>query len=129
LQRLYQLFVEGFIEVVDRTETTPSSESETATAKMNRAAVMDSPTDLNPSEGLPSLGLDGIVPTALPPQFIHESRNLSSIEKYLLTLCDGTRDLKRITTVAPIQSRVVVATIQSLSDRGWLSVNPAGADH
>jgi hypothetical protein len=56
--------------------------------------------------------LEGVFPIALPPEFVQESGNLSIIEKYLLTLCDGKRDLQWITEVAPVQSQVVVKTIQ-----------------
>jgi hypothetical protein len=65
----------------------------------------------------------------MPPEFIQESGNLSIIEKYLLTLCDGTRDLQRITTVAPVQSQLVVETIRSLQNRGWLQAMPPLSDH
>jgi len=58
-----------------------------------------------------------------------EDEALSVVEKYIITLCDGTRDLQRITAVAPIQSHVVINTIQSLTDRGWLKASAGAADN
>jgi Domain of unknown function (DUF4388) len=118
IQRLHQLVVEGFLEVVDRPETTPAGAADLVSKGMP-APVAAASVDL----------LDGIFPIALPLEYTQQSRNLSIVEKYLLTLCDGTRDLQRITAVAPVQSQVVVDTIRSLKDRGWLKAGPVVADH
>ena len=129
IQRLHQLFLEGFIDVIDRIEATPSSELELLGDGIHTPEVAESSGSVTPDRVEPCGMPEGIIPEALPFEFIHGSQNLSTIEKYLLTLCDGTRDLRRITTVAPLQSQVIVDTIQSLRDRGWLKANAAASDH
>jgi ketosteroid isomerase-like protein len=113
VQRLHQLFLERFIEVVELGEPSPSSESETVAPAIR--------ADADSAEPLGAL--EGIIPVSAPPEFVRASRNLSIVEKYLLTLCDGTRDVRKIRAIAPIQSQVVLDTIQSLSDRGWLKAS------
>jgi hypothetical protein len=129
IQRLHQLFLEGFIEVVEGDETMPSSASDSASNSIQTLEAMQASFRVDPSRVALSSALEGIIPIAMPPEFIQESGNLSIIEKYLLTLCDGTRDLQRITTVAPVQSQLVVETIRSLQNRGWLQAMPPLSDH
>jgi hypothetical protein len=119
LQRLHQLLAEGFIEAVEVVEPVPSTMDE----------LVDRPAldDAAPIEAWDAI--QGFVPVALPAEYTQKSPNLSTIEKYLLTLCDGTRDLQGITTVAPIQSSVVVDTLRALKERGWLKESPAASNH
>ena len=129
IQRLYQLFLEGFIEVVECDEPMPSRVSDVARDALQRPEAMQASIRVNPTRVELSSALQGIIPIAMPPEFIQDSGNLSIIEKYLLTLCDGTRDLQRIATVAPVHSQLVVETIQSLQNRGWLQSMPQLSDH
>jgi hypothetical protein len=119
IQRLYQLFVEGFIEVLERPETATSHDLAVANDDLTFAAA-DPPR--------PEM-MEGVIPIALPSEIVQESGNLSIVEKYLLTLCDGTRDVQRIAAVAPVQAHVVMRTIQSLQTRGWLQALPPLSDH
>jgi hypothetical protein len=129
VQRLYQLFVEGFIEVVELGEPMVSSNRDVAGAGVHATDAADKAI-LKHSTLVEDWGaLEGVVPIALSPEFVQESRQLTNIEKYILTLCDGTRDLQRIAAVAPIRSQVVADTIHSLEDRGWLKASTAASDH
>jgi ketosteroid isomerase-like protein len=114
VQRLHQLYLERFIEVVEVDETAPSIDPETVTPAIRTESDSSAPFG----------AWEGIIPIAAPPEFVRASRNLSIVEKYLLTLCDGTRDVRKIRAIAPIQSQVVMDTIESLTDRGWLKANP-----
>jgi hypothetical protein len=129
VQRLYQLFLEGFIEVVELDEPMVSNEREVAGERLDVPEVAGKPIQEHSSPIEVWGALEGIVPIALSPEFVHDSRHLTNIEKYILTLCDGTRDLRRIAAVAPIQSQVVADTVHSLEDRGWLKASPAASDH
>lgn len=117
MQRLHQLYLEGFIEVLEESEDTRPSHSEPAGDAIGTSDITESSIRMDPSR---VEALDGIVPVALPAEFVEDTQDLSNVEKYLLTLCDGSRDLRRIAAVAPLQSQIVVNTIQSLRDRGWL---------
>jgi hypothetical protein len=128
IQRLHQLYLEGFIEVLEGSEDIPSSRSEPVIEAIDFSEVMDSSLRMDPSRFESSVALEGIVPLAVPRELVEENQDLSNVEKYLLTLCDGTRDLRRIAAVAPLHSQVVVETIQSLKDRGWLKANSAVSD-
>jgi uncharacterized protein DUF4388 len=123
IQRLHQLYLEGFIEVLEESEETPSSRPEPASDAIVISEVTESSIRMDPRRTEASVALEGIVPRALPPEFVKDTQDLSNVEKYLLTLCDGKRDLRRIAAVAPLQSQVVVDTIQSLKDRGWLKAS------
>jgi hypothetical protein len=129
IQRLHQLFVEGFVELVERSETNASGDLEVAGDTIHAPDVTEAPVRLDPNRFETSSALEGIVPIALPHDFALEDETLSIVEKYIITLCDGTRDLQRITAVAPIQSHIVIDTIQSLTDRGWLKANARAADN
>ena len=129
VQRLYRLFTEGFIEVVDLGEPMLSADGDVAGDTIDVPAVAEARLQASSTSIEAWDSLEGIVPVALPAEFVHGSRNLTNTEKYILTLCDGTRDLRKIMAVAPIQSQVVVDTIQSLEDRGWLKASPAASDH
>jgi hypothetical protein len=129
VQRLYQLFLEGFIEAVEQDDPMMSTDREVAGARIDAPDVAKKPIQEH-STAIEVWGaLEGIVPIALSAEFVHDSRHLTDVEKYILTLCDGTRDLRRIAAVAPIQSQVVAETIHSLEDRGWLKASPAASDH
>jgi hypothetical protein len=129
VQRLYQLFLEGFIEVVELDEPMVSTEREVAGERLDAPDLAKSSIQEHSISSEAWSALEGIVPIALSPEFVHDSRNLTNIEKYILTLCDGTRDMRRIAAVAPVRSQVVADTIHSLEDRGWLKASPTPSGH
>jgi len=129
VQRLYQLFLEGFIEVVELGEPIVPTDREVAEEKLDVAELAGKPIQAHATPIEVWGALEGIVPIALSAEFVHDSRQLTDVEKYILTLCDGTRDLRRIAAVAPIQSQVVADTVHSLEDRGWLRASPTASNH
>ena len=118
VQRLYQLCLEGFIELVDADEPPPSNDLQFATSTIEADSERTKSSE----------SLDGVIPLAIRPEFVRQSRSLTIIERYILSRCDGTRDLRRITSVAPIQPRVVMDTVQSLKNRGWLEMRTTTSD-
>jgi len=128
IQRLHQLFLEGFIELVSRSETDPSTDVEIAEGEVAAPEVTESSTRVDLTRVVSSGALEGIIPIVIPSQIARGLGTLSIVEKYVLTLCDGTRDLRKITAVAPVRSQVVIDTIRSLTDRGLLKTSAAAAD-
>ncbi len=120
IERLRQLYVEGFLEHVEKNVDDPWIGLDLEDHSIDLAAIPESlsepGTELAPADPM------SIVPVPLQSQLALKSGSLSMVEKYLITLCDGQSDLRRITAVAPIQSQVVIDTIQGLIDRGWLKV-------
>ena len=111
LQRLYELYKEGYIELA-----TP----ERSVALLLPPSILEEPlTSINVSAELPSL---------VPRRIAEDETALNSVERYLLSRCDGTKDVRSIAMVAPIRPWEVADTIRSLLSRGLLEVGrrPAG---
>jgi predicted RNA binding protein with dsRBD fold (UPF0201 family) len=129
IQRLYQLFREGFIELAARGETDPPPGLETAHGEAVASEVHGSPPLDAVRHPLSSDAIEGIIPIAVPREIARRLGTLSNVEKYVLTLCGGTRDLRSITSVAPLRTQAVVDTIRSLLDRGLLKASVTATDH
>ena len=120
IQRLYQLLCEGFIELVPRDDL------------VEPGSVAPGTTDLAPRDdqanALSADELLGIVPIAVPPEEARDLGDRSIVEKYLMTLCDGTRDVRTIVAVASVRPHVVTASLRSLIDRGFLKASMGAVD-
>ncbi len=120
IQRLYQLFIEGFIELAPREELAETASPAPGT------------TDLAPWEDqaatLPSDELLRVIPIAVPREVARDLGDVSIVEKYLLTLCDGTRDVRTMVAVASVRPHVVTAAIRALIDRGFLRASLGAVD-
>lgn len=65
--------------------------------------------------------LSGSTPRLLIPSAKLKSMPLSAPEKYLLSRVDGTRDLKSLISVSPIQELEALKLFQRFVDAGWIS--------
>lgn len=120
IQRLYQLFVEGFIELAPREELAETESPAPGTT--DRAIQEDQANTLLCDELL------RVIPIAVPREVARDLLDVSIVEKYLLTLCDGTRDVRTIMAVASVRPGVVTAAIRSLIDRGFLRASMGAVD-
>jgi len=120
IQRLYQLFSEGFIELVPRDDF---AEGVAAAPAIPEVASRDDQTLAISADELLR-----VVPIAVPREVTRDLGDVSIVEKYLLTLCDGTRDVRTIVAVASVRPHVVTASLRALIDRGFLRATMGAVD-
>ena len=128
IQRLYQLLVEGFIELVAREETDPFAGDEVAESESAAPGITESTPREDLDHGISTGELQRVIPIALPREMARSAGDVSVVEKYLLTLCDGMRDVRMITAVASVRPHIVTDTIRSLIDRGLVRATMGAAD-
>lgn len=127
IERLYQLYREGFIELASRSQPEGLPHDERARGEPAPTMTPESTRD-SLSGGVSSKLLEGFIPIAIPREIARRLGTLSGVEKYLLTQCGGTRDLRSITAVAPMRAEAVIDTIRSLIDRGFLKASAGSSD-
>jgi hypothetical protein len=127
VQRLYQLYVEGFIELTWRRTSEDQPRLENGEGEVAAPTPHES-TQESLSGAVSSETLEGLIPIAIPREIARQLGSLSSAEKYLLTQCGGTRNLRSITALAPMRAEAVIDTIRSLIDRGFLRASVGSSD-